>query len=92
MKKILLCLFAAIVLTNCEISPRKASADDRTYYNMYNPIYDYREEEKSGMIYGIWYVKDKTSQTGYSTAVVNITKEKLEVEYLQLQIDKLKKK
>lgn len=85
MKKILTCLILAIILTNCEIKPKEAKAE-RNYYNNYDNIYSYKEEEKSGMVYGIWYVKEMSSQTGYSTTVVNLTKDALEIELLKKQL------
>jgi hypothetical protein len=38
------------------------------------------------MRYGIWYVDDK-SQTGYAVAVVNLTKDALEIELMKKQIN-----
>lgn len=38
------------------------------------------------MIYGIWYVPDRTSQTGYAIEIVNLTKDALEVELLKKQL------
>lgn len=63
--------------------------------------YGYVEREIDGMKYGIYYVGGTTSgsepdymsgQTGYDIEVINLTKEKLEVELLQKELDKYPKK
>lgn len=73
MKKVLI-VIVCIILSNCECKTRSAMADDRFYYN-------YKEEVVHGMTYGIWV------NTGYSSVtVVNLTKDKLEVELLQRQL------
>lgn len=80
MKKLFL-LIGLIILSNCEIKPRTVEAQSD-----YSSIYSYREETRQGMLYGVWYVTQNTSQTGYAVAVVNLTKEKLEVELLKKQL------
>lgn len=82
MKKILLVIIA-IILSNCEISPRKAEA--QTAYKLDEYMIGYREI--NGMKYAIFVPGDRTIYTG--AAVVNVTKDELEVELLKLQIAKL---
>lgn len=84
MKKFLL-LIVAVILGNCDIRPRSSHADGS--YN-WNGRYHYTEEIKNGMTYGIWYVASGFDQTGYSMAVVNLTKEQLEIELLRKQLGK----
>lgn len=83
MKKIIT-LIALVVLSNCEIKPRHADAQNSN--GNYSQRYSYHEETHNGMTYGIWSVDDDTSQTGYATSVVNLTKDALEVEHLRQQI------
>lgn len=49
-------------------------------------IQKFIEEYNKGMTCGVWYVKNQSSQTGYSIFVVNITKDMLEVQLLRQQI------
>lgn len=99
MKKMLL-LLLLIVLSNCEIKPRSVEAQapesenskmTNAFYNG-NQRYSYHEELRNGMNYGIWSLKSNSYtdyRTGYTVAVVNLTKEELEVELLKLQITEL---
>lgn len=85
MRKILLCSLVAIIFSNCEISVRKSVAQDNIGIDRH---FSYIEKIKDGMKYGIWYVDYNTSQTGYAVAVVNLTKDSLEVELLKKQLAK----
>lgn len=84
MKKSLL-LIVAVILGNCEVKPRATHANSS--YN-WNERYHYKEEIRDGMTYGIWYVAAGGDRTGYSMAVVNLTKDKLEIELLRKQLGK----
>lgn len=86
MKKFLL-LILVIFLSNCELKVRDVGAQ-----SAYTDIYSYKEEIHYRMTYGIWYVRDNSSQTGYATSVVNLTKDALEVELLRKQIEIINKK
>jgi len=101
MKKIIILIAIFTVLANCEIKPRTADAQERSYStkekfydNSSYFNYQYHEEERHGMKYGVWSLSmDNTSHhTGFTVAVVNLTKEELEVELLKLQIVELHNK
>jgi len=79
MKKLIL-IPLAIILSNCEIKVKESQA---TSSSSECPLY--HEQTHNGMTYAVW------SEYQAGTAVVNLTKEKLEVELLQLQIAQLKK-
>lgn len=85
MKKIFIGLFIGIVLTNCEIRFKKAKAQEDKSYNDAG-LYSYREEVKDSMKFGIWFVNYRTHYTGYNQFVINLTKEKLEVDLLLKQL------
>lgn len=86
MKKIIL-VIAIFILSNCEIKVRETNAQSDTF------LYTYANEAvyKNGMEYSLFYARNQSSQTGYCVAVVNITKDKLETEKLELEIQFLKK-
>ncbi len=93
MKKIFLLTILAIVLSNCEISPRSANANEwKEYLQTYNLTYQeydmvkYTVFPKDGITYHI-YSYGSGSQSG-SVFVVNHTKELLEVELLKKQLNK----
>jgi hypothetical protein len=48
--------------------------------------YSWEDQVIDGMTYRIYFRKLDTSQTGYTIAIVNLTKDKLEVEALQKQL------
>jgi len=90
-----LLIIVAFIIASCDIQPKTVKAEETTssmaptakYTNNYpESIYDYQEKEIEGMIYGIWYVKNRSYHTGYSVFVVNITKDMLEVQLLRQQI------
>jgi hypothetical protein len=84
MKKIIVCFLLITILSNCEIKLKEVKAQSNNFHNRYT----YVEEIHDEMKFGVWYVSDGTSQTGYATSVVNLTKEKLEVELLKKQLKK----
>lgn len=101
MKKTLL-VISAFALMCCEvkISPREAEAQStmtrpskivRIYGPSHDPALAFDKHIVDDMVYGMFYVADGTSQTGYGVAVVNLTKDKLECEKLALELEKLRK-
>lgn len=90
MKKLF--LIFAVLFASCfevQVKPREVNAqsfaDGSTYYGYKTTIIE-------GMKYGVWYVGDQSSQTGYSVFVVNHTKDALEVELLKKQLESFKNK
>lgn len=81
--KYIISLMIVFVLSNCEVKVRESKAQEK-YFN----IYSYTEEYHNNMKFGIWYVKQNSSQTGYSIIVVNLTKDSLEVEYYKKMLRK----
>lgn len=86
---ILLCLICfacgTIVINNSDSQAQSSNPiQDLT------SVYNYMETDINGMKYAVFYVKNYSSQTGYDIEVINLTKDKLEVEYLQKQLEKLK--
>lgn len=81
MKKIFLVIFC-IVLSNCEIKPRSATA---TLYDY--ETYRYYEETRQGMLYGVWWTNGDGGNREDALFVINLTKEKLEIELLKKQLN-----
>jgi len=89
MKKILLILIC-IVFSNCDIKPRGVNAQETDQLKnswSHTPIYSYKEEWHSGMLYGVWYVNYNNSYTGYSVFATNISKDQLEMTVLRQKRD-----
>ncbi len=89
MKKILLILIC-VVFSNCDIKPRGVNAQQQDLLKSdfdNHPIYSYREEWHSGMLYGVWYVNHYSSQTGYAAFATNISKDQLEMTVLRQKRD-----
>lgn len=90
MKKFVICLIGAIILSNCNISCNQAEADDGrvTLYDGYSWEYKYFK----GMEYVVFY-SDKLSQSSYTGALfaINLTKDALEVEVLRKQAEVLRR-
>lgn len=84
MKKIIV-LIVCLIFANCEIKPREAKAQG--FWMLSDCQIGYREI--NGMKYAIFVPGNSDVYTG--AAVVNLTKDELEVEMLKLQIAKLKK-
>lgn len=88
MKKLIL-LIVVVILNNCEIRPRQVCATTYPSADSYGyGRYQFTTETHEGMEYGIWALVGGGSQTGYAIHVVNLTKEKLEVELLKKQLNK----
>lgn len=92
MKKLIICLFIAIALSNCEVKVQSTQAQEQApAQNAGWRNYSYKEEIKQGMKYGIWYgdyFHGGSISTGYCLAVVNLTKDSLEIELLRRQLSK----
>jgi hypothetical protein len=79
--KNLLWFFAFCILLSCDISIGPKTASAQSNGEGYNNTYSYKEEYKDGMTFGVWYVKEQTSQTGYALSVHNLTLEKEQIDY-----------
>ena len=75
-------IFTIFVLSNCEIKVREAKAQSGSFNSTYNKETVIIEN----MEYVFLYVKNQSSQTGYGVTVINITKDKLEIELLRKQL------
>ncbi len=87
MKKLVLLPLMFFALS-CEVSVKKSKAQNYVESHISSGVYAYEEQTIEGMVYGIWYVKSNTHHTGYSTTVVNLTKDSLEVAVLRKQLAK----
>jgi hypothetical protein len=76
MKK-LMCLFAIIVLSNCEVKVKEANANSGPYL-MYSEIIE-------GMEYRLFRMHSNGADNVF---VINITKDKMEVEKLKRELPK----
>jgi hypothetical protein len=87
MKKILGLTMLTMLMVCCEVGPRQASAGSSTFIDkpVYEGIYS-TSYEKSGMEYRIF------SMYNGGMCVVNVTKDKLEVELLKKQINEIDKR
>ena len=81
--KLFLLTLLAVILSNCEISPQNVKASDYENTHIYKHIWNY-SYKKYGITYDIYNLNDN------SVFVINHTKELLETELVQLQIEKLK--
>lgn len=91
MKKLLVCLLGAVILTNCEIGPRKANAQ-KDWARQINLSQRFgRVEYVVREIQGMEYIIGSNSSTYSSPFFVNLTLEKLQVEKNKLEIELLKK-
>lgn len=88
MKRFLICLVGAIILSNCNISCNEVQADGVKLYDGYSWEYKYLR----GMEYIIFY-SDKISPQSYTGALfaINLTKDALEVEVLRKQVEVLRR-
>ena len=88
MRKILICLIGAIILSNTQFSCRESNAqDDRTPDGEISLI----EKTVDGMKYMVFYVKgDAYGGKSYSIEVVNVTRDKLQCEIISTNLKKIK--
>lgn len=82
MKKKMIWLLAVFALTQCEVKVRETNATTTAF----SQVYTKETQTIGGMEYMVWYVYPNSSQTGYCVYSINITKDKLEVEWLKRQI------
>jgi hypothetical protein len=80
MKRISFILISLFLLCNCEVKVKETKAKS---YDPYISYY-FKIEERYGMRFGIWYSTEYN--TSRAIAIVNLTKEKLEVELLKKQL------
>lgn len=85
MRKFIICLIGAIILSNIQVSCNQAKAESDSYHlldlgNSMETVYTYHEWN------GMRYVIIGTYYGGNS--VINLTKDALEVEYLKKQLSK----
>lgn len=89
MKRII-CIAIAFILVNCELKTKESfAAGEFKPLLKHNEISDYSEITKNEMTFGVFRVYQYN--TGYSISIVNLTKDRLEVEKLKLEITKLTK-
>lgn len=86
MKKLLICLIGAIILSNCEIKPKEANAQGNYGEYGYGKVTT-KEYEFEGMKYVVFISSGKYE---VSTFVVNITRDKLQTEIMSINIKKAK--
>jgi hypothetical protein len=89
MKKTFICLAIAIALSNAQISCQHASArdpQDNVACGDFNCV-AFDKTTREGIEWGIFY-NSEGGQTGMQMFVVNLTKEKLEIELLKKQLAK----
>lgn len=86
MKKILTCLIGAIILSNVQLSCKSANAGDGNEYHLMSlggnseTVYSYHSfDNMNYVIIGTYYG---------GNAVINLTKDALEVEMLKKQLSK----
>lgn len=80
-KTIALLLVSFTVLIGCVSQTTSSEVKDE----FLSSGYSWEDQEIDGMKYRIFFKTWTTSQTGYAIAVVNLTKDKLEVEMLKKQ-------
>lgn len=89
MKKYFICLVLAIALSNMQISCRQAEArndQDNVACGDFNCV-AFDKTTREGIEWGIFY-NSEGGQAGMQMYVVNLTKEKLEIELLKKQLAK----
>lgn len=84
MKKILALLFA-VVLSNCEIEIKPKEVKAQSVFSTHG-VYNFESKTIDGMKYGIWSYSYNSGGEVAAIAVVNLTKDALEVELLQKQL------
>jgi len=87
MKKIIL-FFGILILSQCQIGPKEVQAQKITKnVSGLNSLESWTETADNGVTYRIFAYGDGTHSA--SIQVINVTKEKLEIEKLKLEIQKL---
>lgn len=90
MKKILICLAVALVLTNCEIRVKPATAQEFSPGGLNCPVYQYHEEVHANMKFGVFLAIGRMPESGSAIQVINLTKEETELQLLRKQIANIK--
>lgn len=89
MKKILICLFGAILLTNCEIKVKETKAQTPNQNTSYHLCYTGHFTE---VVYSYKTYRNMDyvviSQREGGVTIINLTKDELEVELLKKQLGK----
>lgn len=85
MRKFIICLIGAIILSNVQLSCKSVEAEDPTFWNNYN---SWEDVNIKGMDYRIFYGDRYSQSSGAAIFVLNLTKDALEVEYLKKQLSK----
>mgnify|MGYP001591208322 CR=1 FL=1 len=75
---ILLGLFVGALIWGCTTAKGVP-----TRHDLMSNGYSWEDQEIEGMVYRVFYKGFSTSQTGYAIAVINVTKDKLEVQKLR---------
>lgn len=87
MKKLILLLFA-IILSNCEIKPRESTAQSTVKAVTSTTNYTYPVGSGRFIIDGVEYIAFSMGGGYTSPFIVNLTKDKLEIELLKKQLAK----
>lgn len=90
MKKLIIATFLVFALSHCEVRMQKTNAQLTSWVTDANGYVEVYYSRKT--IDSMEYLIVTTGSTRGGTNVINLTKEKLEVEKLRLEIEKLKKK
>lgn len=93
MKKFILLTTVLFFAMSCEIKMKEVSANVRYGHSVFsvgneNYIIQYNTIEIDGMTYAVFGGSSGAAYGGTSVAVVNLTKEKLEIELLKKQLSK----
>jgi hypothetical protein len=88
MKRYIIATLVVFALSNCEIKVR----DTKAQSSQYMEVNSLDIIEKNGMKYMVLYTRSQSSQTGYGIAVVNLSKDKVEMELMQAQLDEIRNK
>ena len=87
MKKLIICLIGAIILSNCEISVKKSNANDAVFnHDLRSGQFGFHRADVAGMEYAVFY----GAYYAQAPAVVNLTNDSLQHEVLLLTLKKLK--
>ena len=90
MKKLIICLIGAIILSNCKIEWKKANAQSPTAGNSQNIVVDHYTIDD--MDYAAFTVVTKqTNGNSFISAisVVNVTRDKLQCEIIKANLKKI---
>lgn len=87
MKRFIVCLIGAIILSNCEIGVKQSHANDMLFpHNLNKGEFGFHRVTVSGMEYAVFY----GAYMAQAPAVVNLTNDSLEHEVLLLTIKNIR--